>query len=1394
MSSKPPYFEKIRQEAAQNWEILEQRPDLAGPWHQLFKQVQSPRHVLSELLQNADDANATEASVRVQDGVFVFEHNGEDFTEENFASLCRFGYSNKRALHTIGFRGIGFKSTFSLGDRVELYTPTLACVFERRRFTEPRWSTNGPRAAGKTCIQVVISDQHRQTAIEKNLEDWLRSPVSLLFFRHIRRIQIGKDVVHWGSLGPGPLPDSEWMALYDQQDDAYLLLRSDAEPFPDDALSEIRQERMLAAEEETAFPPCKVEIVLGAAGRLFVVLPTGVETELPFACNAPFIANPDRDDIKDPGMSVTNRWLLERAGKLAATAMLNWLGETKLSTIERSRAYGLFPDVDREDGSLEGVCGTIVEEAFAEAIDGQRLLMTEEGGLTIAEGSVILPKEILDVWPTERCAALFDEQSRPALSQHIETGDKQKLVRWGLIEEISKQNVLGALRSKHLPKPKTWKNLLNLWAYIAPEITGYRAYVKADDLRIVPVQGKDVLYAASEVVRLGEKKLLQSEDDWEFIGAHLVVLNQNWTRFLSEQRRVADERGGRALQDIVGAAHAVLQKVGLEDTSDVNKVVERVASEFFSQKSMSLSGCVQLAQIAAKLGATAGSAFRYVTKDRHVRPLDAIMFDEDGALEDLVPQQMRDKQLLHPDYGTAFKSCTQEEWQKWVSSGRAGVLTFIPLIQKRLSAYGKTQIEQEVRKRGLEGDLSYPYVTNQFVVEDWDFDELYWRHWTELAAKDQGIWSRVADRLLSQRDTHWSRAKSARALQRATTGNERSMTYGALLPSWALRFRNLPCLSDTRGVPRKPGDLLRRTPETECLMDVEPFVHGLLDRETTRPLLDLLGVRNTPTGPARLLDFLRALARAETPPVQEVEKWYRRLDQMIGTCSTADFVNIKKAFQSEKIILTQEGVWTSTAGVFLSSDEEDVPGAAIIRASVADLTLWRKIGIEERPTVALALQWLKGLPTGQVLSPDDTRRVRLLLARYPVQIWNECHRWLNLAGEWAPVSGLSYTLTMQSLVAWRHLHQWVRQQTADLQRLPAEVTGAAPFADLPSLAAHVEDRFHLTPLFTGTPKKRDWLVALASELRRIELEAEHETQRVRSLAGSLVNTNWQETPGLEIIPYIKGTPAGTPRRADVVWLGEVLYVDALSKAKLAKRVPEEIGKAFNRSDIKAALDYSFERSPDAVREYLEENFTLAAYEITPSEQVDGVPNADASNGASQPSGETDTAADDGAESGEQQVLSAEDASEPEQEDVNGVNVPARTRPATKPYKPSIIERFARTQGFKKDSDERFFHPNGSWICRANGARFPWERRDASGELERFYLPKDHCLELEPLQLEADVWWLIDEQPEKYALILSDPDGAPVEVTGMKLRTMRDQGEITFHPATYRIVYSHDKHA
>lgn len=1406
-NAAPVFFEPIRLRSTQRWNQLEQDAELAGPWHQLFKQVQSPRHVLSELLQNADDAGATEASVRIQDGIFIFEHNGEDFTEEHFTSLCRFGYSNKRALHTIGFRGIGFKSIFSLGDRVELYTPSLSVAFEKNRFTEPHWIKNPPSGSAITQIRVIIHDANRQREVEKNLQEWLKSPVSLLFFNYIRRIRVGDKEIHWGSLGAGPVPETEWMALHDNIDETCLMVRSAPEPFPEEALVEIRQERMVGVGEDIAFPPCKVEIVLGVPGRLFVVLPTGVETALPFACNAPFIQDPARLKIKDPEISPTNRWLLQRAGNLAAATMLQWLEQPGIDPAERARAYQLFPDVDREDASLEGTCGTIVEEAFADSISERPYLLAHDDKTLLPSGAcIIIPDTLLDVWPHEQAATFFDQEEKLSLSRHISETDRQKLLHWGVVDEITKEKLILALQNRHLPKPKTWQQLLDLWAYIAPDITGYRYHSNRKSIRIMPVQGKDILYSANEVVRLGEKKLLQSNEDWKFLDRYLLVLNPNWPRYLAEQRRTLEGPENKLSKDAVEAAYGMLEAIGFHDTSDVSKVIEQVATEFFTQESINISDSIQLAQIAAKLGASVGGAFRFVVRDRHLRSIqDSVLFDEDGALEETLPDDWCQKHMLHPDYTKDFTSCTRDEWLRWISSGRSGLHTFVPLLQKRSYICGRKQIENEIRKRGSGETPSYPYVTQDFVLDDWDFEATHWEYWRALASNDDRLWGNIAERIIAQPDTFWSKAKSARAMQEATTGTRRPIINDPLIPTWISNLRQLPCLPDTRGFYHKPSELLRRTPETEAFMDVEPFIQQLLDRETTRPLLTLLGVRDAPTGPDRLLNCLRALAKSEKPPVQEVEKWYRRLDQMVDSCSTPDLQNIKKAFHEEKLIFTNGDAWTTATGVFLIPDEDDVPGAALIRPSVAELTLWRKIGVSERPNADLAIQWLQALPSGQTLSQEEARRVRALLPRHASRIWSECGHWLNLAGEWVATDTLCYALTMQPLIPWKHLYEWVKQKTADFQRLPVEFTRTTPFSELRILADRIEDRFDKNLLPPTKKRQEQWLNTLGQELRRIELDSQEETARIRGLARNLAQTLWQTAPALETIPYIDGTPAGTARQTDAIWLDGILYTENRPMARLALAVAQELDRAFRRPDIIDAIKLCFDRSPEFVTDYMEENFKMAPREtLEPLRPVPSMEPSEAINTEKNKESETadpeslaviieaeahnDEASGAGEDHAEEINLHDADATSEDASNTAPLHTSTVSRPQPKPVKPSMIERYARRQGFKKDGEDRFFHGDGSWIGRSNGARFPWERRNSAGSLIRYYWLKEHCLERDPLQLEADIWGLIDQHPEMYSFILLNTTGDPVEITGSQLRAMRENEEITLYPATYRLVY------
>jgi hypothetical protein len=157
------------------------------------------------------------------------------------------------------------------------------------------------------------------------------------------------------------------------------------------------------------------------------------------------------------------------------------------------------------------------------------------------------------------------------------------------------------LRFEHLPRPETWRRLLTLWAYVSPEVTAARYFRSEKDLKIIPVQGQDVLYALTEVVRLGEKRLLQSDADWEFLANHLRVLNPNWPRYLAEQRRCLDESDNSADAKETSGAYAVLDALGLQEASDASKVLDQVAAQFFAQDEPTRAACIQLAQIAAKL-------------------------------------------------------------------------------------------------------------------------------------------------------------------------------------------------------------------------------------------------------------------------------------------------------------------------------------------------------------------------------------------------------------------------------------------------------------------------------------------------------------------------------------------------------------------------------------------------------------------------------------------------------------------------------------------------------------------------------------------------------------------------------------------------------------------------
>lgn len=1377
----PSYFDKIRRAASERWDQLDRDPELAGPWHQLFRQVQSPRHVVSELLQNADDAGALSASVRVEGNTFIFEHDGRDFDQEQFASLCRFGFSNKRNLHTIGFRGVGFKSTFSLGDTIEVHTQTLAVRFQKKRFTQPLWLKD-ERPALRTVISVPITDQNRAAQLRKNFGEWAESPASLLFFNNLKELTIEGRTITSQILSQGPFAKSSWVKLAGgENDEKLLVIQSDEVAFPAEAVEEIRTERGVGS-DDLHLPPCRVEVVLGLSeeNRLYVVLPTGAGLDLPFSCNAPFIQDPARFAIKDPATSPTNRWLLQRAGKLVGAAMLQWLGNDELSLSERAKAYDLLKAGARFAPDLSGVCSQIIVENMLVGLKDQAVVLTAEGELARAGECASVPADLFSVWGAEQLRRLFASTSKHVLAPEA-SGYAGKLASYGLINTVDTEGALQCLEQcENAPRPASWPQLHALWSFVQERIQYDWNNDRRRKMRIVPVDGSKVLHAANSVVRLSSRRDLLSPQDWKFVMNHTPTLNGEWVTWLAKK---ADTLGDGQSDP----ATRLLQALALHEPSSVDRIASQASLRIFSGKEATIEDCVRVAHIMAALGATIPKGFQYVARDGYRRePTLDIVVDETGRIEDIVPAAWAKEHLLHQDYSRNFSSCKPEVWQQWIKNPASKLLIFAPLTILRKHLHSRPEVRRFVSERGGSGPEEFHYQRDSFTLEDFGFPPDLMSHWENRAKNDPAVWAAVAEGILITPQHVWAEKTQARILHNGTSYSK-PLSCGLIPASWISHLRTVPCLPDSHGKLHAPSELLVLTPATEPLRGVEPFVRLDLDTERTKPLLKLLGVRDTPADADKLLSRLHALS-ADPQPLQrlpEISRYYEALDRIVGRCATAELNPIREAFGQKAIILSDSGEWLSADEVSVFPDDENVSPS--IHPSVRSLALWPRVGVSERPALERTLEWLNSLEEGTRLDATVAKRVRAALQRDSVRIWSECQHWLTLDSTWAPVGNLKYRVTMQSLMKWGELFPAIKGATANLQMLSVDVAQHPPFSTIQNLGDAVEfrvTRFTPAPPRTGCPK--EWLEALAVGLGRVKLSSNEETQRVRGVAQRLQQTVWRSFDHLNVTPYVEGTPSGEPFTPKVLWQGTELYVAGVPTVSLYKELADELARPFEHKQVADAIVACIDRTPKFIAEYLDAHFDLDAQPEQPASKSQ--PNADksahtqdAGSSASEP-----TPADLPQDEPEDE----EDADEETDDDLEDVPDDAGQQKAKSPPKPKLIELYARQRGFRRQpAGDGFIHADGRRIEKAERP-FHWEESDGKGNVVRLWIT-DHRLAA-GVEVDAELWNLITRQPSTTAVLLPDGDHGPCLLSGHSLLKLKDEQRIAIFPARYRLIESNDR--
>lgn len=192
----PSDYKKIREDNIRDYGL---KINKYGPafWANLYS---DQTHFIYELLQNAEDAEATEVKFRLYRDRLELEHNGRPFDEDDVRSICALAEGTKKDdLTKIGKFGVGFKSVYAHTSSPEIYSKDENSGNEEhfvvRNYVHPYSSPLKPSALG-TLFVFPFDHQEKDadesfSEISKRLED-LGIRI-MLFLKHIESIEYEID-------------------------------------------------------------------------------------------------------------------------------------------------------------------------------------------------------------------------------------------------------------------------------------------------------------------------------------------------------------------------------------------------------------------------------------------------------------------------------------------------------------------------------------------------------------------------------------------------------------------------------------------------------------------------------------------------------------------------------------------------------------------------------------------------------------------------------------------------------------------------------------------------------------------------------------------------------------------------------------------------------------------------------------------------------------------------------------------------------------------------------------------------------------------------------------------------------------------------------------------------
>ena len=293
-----------------------------------------PAHFVYELLQNADDAIATEATFILNKNSLIFKHNGKrqfTITEDgelgeeikptpygDINSITSYSSTKEEELNTIGKFGLGFKSVYSYTERPEIYDDKFRFAIEQRMVPKMLSHDHPLRKQKETLFYLpFVNPTAAYNEILKRLES-LNAPT--LFLHHLKDVKyINKHKLTEGHYTKTVVQSYqnkklcyETIAINDmgEKEDVILFHRNVGLP----------KEKNKVEITVGYYLTDKGEINTDTIRGIHCFFPTKESFDLCFVSHAPFLLTNNRQNIVE--FESINEYFISEICKLAADALV----------------------------------------------------------------------------------------------------------------------------------------------------------------------------------------------------------------------------------------------------------------------------------------------------------------------------------------------------------------------------------------------------------------------------------------------------------------------------------------------------------------------------------------------------------------------------------------------------------------------------------------------------------------------------------------------------------------------------------------------------------------------------------------------------------------------------------------------------------------------------------------------------------------------------------------------------------------------------------------------------------------------------------------------------------------------------------------------------------------